>query len=217
LRFDPEKKKAAESGIGVVVTAAAIILLLASCRFAAERFDQSLVGIRAAETASVRSEQEGGTPAFSPGADETLRPLSSPPPMPPDTAQPVLIPTSALGLAVRFQGMTGFDRLYLEFAVDNAGDVPLESVEVAVPQAGSGTAPPRRARDEFGPVGGEGGQGGGTLDTLSPGESGWAYSGFFGAGEGPSAGDPVEVEVRACTGDGLTGQCLTRVLTFTLP
>jgi hypothetical protein len=206
--------------------AAALLLALAlgGCRLPGGESVQDRAATAAAETITSRSDQEDTAAApTSPTADtptpaaaptDTAQPTPSPGPT--DTARPTATPTPALGLSVRLERLTGFDSLFLEFAVTNQGAVPLESISVAVTDPGAGKTYPARQRDGFGRVGGEGG-GGSEIETLDPGQSGWAYSSFFESGELPASGQPLEVEIRACTGDGLTGSCTVERITITRP
>jgi hypothetical protein len=207
--------------------AAAVLLLalaLGGCRLLGGESVQDRAATHAAETITARSGQEDTAAApTSPPADpptpaaaptHTAQPTASPGPT--NTARPTASPTPALGLTVRLERLTGFDSLFLEFAVTNQGAVPLESAAVTVTDPGAGNTYPARQRDGFGRVGGEGG-GGSEIKSLDPGQSGWAYSSFFESGELPASGQPLEVELRACTGDGLTGSCTVERITITRP
>lgn len=203
-------------------TAAALLLLvLGGCRLPGGESVPDRAATRAAETAAARSSEEEAAPSASPAADtstptsaDTAQPTASPEPT--ATPRSTASPTPALGLAVRLERLTGFDSLFLEFAVTNQGEARLESVSVAVTDPETGKTYPARQRDGFGRVGGEGG-GGSEIESLEPGQSGWAYSGFFEPGELPASGQPLEVELRACTGEGLAGRCTVKVITITRP
>jgi hypothetical protein len=206
--------------------AAALLLALAlgGCRLPGGEPAQDRAATRAAETITARSGQEDNeeaptsspadTPTPSAAPTDTARTTASAGPT--DTTRPTASPTPELGLSVRLERLTGFDSLFLEFAVTNQGAVPLESAAVTVTDPGAGNTYPARQRDGFGRVGGEGG-GGSEIKSLDPGQSGWAYSSFFESGELPASGQPLEVELRACTGDGLTGSCTVERITITRP
>ena len=206
--------------------AAALLLgfVLGGCGLLGGESVPDRAATRAAETITARAGQEetGPTPTLPNGKPptatapptDTVQPTASPAPT--ETARPTAASTPALEISVSFERLTGFDSLFLEFAVTNQGGAALESASVTVTDPGSGTAFPPRERDGFGRVGGEGG-GGSEIAALDPGQSGWAYSGFFASGELPASGQPLEVEIQACTADGLAGRCAVETLTVTRP
>ena len=212
---NPIRKNFKPSAGWGAAAALGLVLALGGCRVIGGKPDQNMAATRAAETLAARS-GNGAEAAPTSQPTPTPPPANTASPVPTATAGPTATPTPELGLTVRFEQLTGFDSLFLEFAVVNRGAVSLESASVAVTDPDTGTTLPARERDGFGKVGGEGG-GGSEIEALDPGQSGWAYSGFFQPDQLPASGHELQAEIRACTGDGLTGRCITEGLTITMP
>ena len=122
-------------------------------------------------------------------------------------------PTPQVSFSASYQQLLGFDSIFIEFSIRNDGGVPLESISVKVVDQKTGVTAPFRNWDDFGKMRGEP-AGKASMDTLQPGKKGFAYSDFFQSQNLPIANHSMQATFRACTKDGLSGNCITQTLNF---
>jgi hypothetical protein len=146
----------------------------------------------------------GGRYATPEGPTDSL-PVYTPPPT----------PTPGVELVVDFREMDGCVATWMEFTVDNTGDLPLESFTVTLEDRDSGETFGPRTENAF--VTWNGCLDDTDQDSIPTGSTGYFMSAQIDDPSYNPRGEPFQATIKICSQENLGGLCQTRVVNFTAP